>query len=263
MRRYRAVGDIEVAGVLASTLAYGRVSAFGPVLERAFAVLDDAGGPAAYVDAFDPARDAPRWASWVYRWNRGPDLVGLFVALGEVRRSGGLLAAFAPDPRDEDVAPGLHRLITALRGAARRTLGRELPRGLRTMLPSPADGSACKRWNLALRWWVRGPDGVDLGIWPQVPRRSLVIPLDTHVLRIAQRVGLTRRADGSWRTAREITDALARFDAEDPVRFDFALAHLGISGGCTGAHVPDVCSACPLAEVCETGQGRTWRVEVG
>ena len=118
------------------------------------------------------------------------------------------------------------------------------------LLPSPADGSACKRWNMMLRWLVRPDDGVDLGLWKHIPTHRLVVPLDTHVGRIARVVGLTTRTDGSWRTAREVTDGLAMLNAKDPVRYDFALAHLGISGKCRGKYVASICGGCPLFAVC-------------
>jgi len=91
---------------------------------------------------------------------------------------------------------------------------------------------------------------VDLGAWPGVPRAALVIPLDTHVMRVARCLGLTRRADATWRTAEEITASLRRVDPEDPVRFDFALCHLGMSGGCPARTRPEACAACPLVSVC-------------
>jgi uncharacterized protein (TIGR02757 family) len=79
---------------------------------------------------------------------------------------------------------------------------------------------------------------------------ALLIPLDTHIHRLSLFLGLTARKDGSWRTAREITDTLALLDPVDPVRFDFALAHLGMSRACLGGRDPVVCPACPLDDVC-------------
>ena len=97
---------------------------------------------------------------------------------------------------------------------------------------------------------VRGPDGVDLGLWREVPPRALVIPLDTHVHRIGSFIGLTRRKDLSWRTAEEITAHLRHLDPEDPVRFDFALSHLGISGACPSRRDERKCAGCPLQPIC-------------
>jgi endonuclease III len=98
---------------------------------------------------------------------------------------------------------------------------------------------------------VRGPDAVDLGAWSGlVPRSALVVPLDTHVHRVSRCLGLTLRRDASWRTAEEITAALRRIDPEDPVRYDFALCHLGMSGDCPARRDPLRCAACPLAPAC-------------
>jgi endonuclease III len=100
---------------------------------------------------------------------------------------------------------------------------------------------------------VRGPDAVDLGLWSGVPRSALVIPLDTHVQRIARNLGLTRREDATWRTAAEITGNLRAIDPEDPVRFDFALCHLGMSGACPARRDPARCAVCDVAERCDAG----------
>ena len=127
-----------------------------------------------------------------------------------------------------------------------------LSRGYRYLLPHPSSGSACKRWCMVARWMSRTAEP-DLGLWPIDPR-SLVIPLDTHIHRVARMVGLTRRNDGSWRTAVEITANLRRIDSEDPTRFDFVLAHLGIDGQCKGKRVVDICAQCALVSVCKTGR---------
>src|SRR5439155_19170277 len=107
----------------------------------------------------------------------------------------------------------LNQFTTTLRAAApasqiARALGPT--RGLAHLLPSPLGPGAAKRLNLYLRWMVRGPDGVDLGLWRRVPRSALVIPLDTHVHRMARHLGLTRRNDLSWKTALEVPRRRAR-----------------------------------------------------
>ena len=127
---------------------------------------------------------------------------------------------------------------------------------VRFFFPDPAAGSACKRWNLFLRWMVRH-DRLDFGLWRGIPTRRLVIPTDTHVHRIARRLGLTRRAAADWKAARQITDALARFDPEDPVRFDYALCRLGILEVCTPEVSRCQCGICPVREACRVGRRRT------
>lgn len=240
-RRYSDVPDVEIAGVYAALLAFGRVELFGAVLERLFALMDDAGGPHRWVLDFD-ARSAARLAPIQYRWFRAED----FVRLTET-----LQACYRLHPRLEHLFVG-PALQPALAGAV-RTLRGLVPgtpsRAFATWLPDPEEGSACKRWLMFLRWMVRR-DGVDLGVWTRLAPRDLVIPLDTHVMRISGFLGLTRRTTANWRTAEEVTAALRVYDPEDPVRFDFALAHLGISGACRGHRDPTVCPRCPLDPLC-------------
>lgn len=260
-RRYTALRDREIAAVFAAGLAYGRVDLFRPVLEQLFARFDRVGGPAAFIDQLDAQSERDSFSPLVYRWNRGLDLLLLCGALRDVyQQHDSLEALVSPIDAEVNIGPGLARLVDALRvGVLRhaRLLGApasnfsDLPRGPRYLLPSPVDGSACKRWNLALRWLVRpATEGVDLGCW-SVPTSQLIIPLDTHVLRISRLLGITTRKDGSWRTAVEVTEALRTIDPVDPVRFDFAIAHIGISGGCLGRREATICADCPLERVCQ------------
>jgi len=265
VRRYQRANDIEVAAVFAATLAFGRVAAFQPVIGQVLAQADRRGGPAAWVDNFD-ATDAAALAETQYRWIRGPDLALLAATLGAVRTQYGSLQEMfmaAIDTDHSDIGPALDTVVGQLRDTAIGLAPNHglppsydhLSRGFRHTLPRPSSGSACKRWNMLLRWMVRRPSHAsdpDLGLWPISPRQ-LIIPLDTHVLRTARLVGLTRRSDGSWRTAVEVTRNLARIDPDDPVRFDFALAHLGISGRCHARHVSEICGSCSLAPVCRFG----------
>ena len=257
-RRYSDSRDIEVAGILAAVMAYGRVTLFGAVLRDLFEILDAGGGPRAYVDRFEPA-EASELLPIKYRFNTGVDFLLLFSALRRVYAEIDSLEDLM-HPVSDTVEPGLIRIVDRLRSeavAASATCGveaatfRALPRGFQYFLPSPETGSACKRWNMFLRWMVRpAREGIDLGIWKSVPPRALVVPLDTHVLRIARFIGLTSRKDGSWRTAMDVTRALRELDPQDPIRFDFSLAHLGISGACKGYRHDEICSTCPLDPIC-------------
>lgn len=255
--RYAAPADQEVAAVLASALAFGRVSAFWPVLEQWFAWIDQRGGPSRYVDQFG-AQDAAQLSPVIYRWLRGPHLALFARTLGEnIRRHGRLGAQVegAMRARHAHVGVALGALISSLRNTALFLSSSgdylSLPRPFRTLLSTPSEGSACKRWSMLMRWMVRRPEdpGPDLGLWALDPAK-LVIPLDTHVLRLSWYLGLTRRTDGSWRTAVEVSRNLRRIHPRDPMRYDFALAHLGISGACTARWDPRVCPGCPLVTAC-------------
>ncbi|MCB9759295.1 MAG: TIGR02757 family protein [Alphaproteobacteria bacterium] len=249
-RRYTRHEDVEIAAVLASGFAFGRVTLFGPVLEGLFDRMDAQGGPRAYIDHFDPNVEGPALAPVVYRWVRGPDLVVLFGALRRVRaQHGGLEPLFGGG----SARAALEGAATALEQEARAVApSGSLSRGVRYFLSRPSTGSACKRWNMMLRWLVRPPtEGVDLGLWTCLRPADLVMPLDTHVMRIARFLGLIRTSTASWRVAEQLTAQLRRIDPLDPVRLDFAIAHLGISGACKGVRDPEVCSPCPLRKGCD------------
>ncbi len=120
--------------------------------------------------------------------------------------------------------------------------------GVAYFFPRPSGGGACKRLNLYVRWMVRH-DEVDLGVWPSVSRARLVVPLDTHVIRVGRCLGLTARRTPGWRMAAEITGALRALDPDDPVRYDFALCHVGMHGLC-GHDRPQGDERCPLKGLC-------------
>lgn len=254
VHRYADPADQEVAAVFAASLAFGRVAAFRPVLQALFDAADAHGGPSRVAHQV-PNGLVRAWEPLFYRWLRGPQLVALLRALGTVRaRHGGLEGRSGEGSMKE----GLSAWVGELREAVAADEGPRTSwsRGLRYLLPSPADGSACKRWCMLSRWMVRPPqEGIDLGLWSRDPS-TLVMPVDTHILRLSRFLGLTDRKDGSWRTAEAITASLRRIDPADPVRFDFALAHLGISGACKGVRVKEICSACPLDPACRAPTAR-------
>ena len=257
VHRYTHPEDQEVAALFASALAFGRVASFMPVLETIFSLADNAGGPAAWVDRCASTPD-PELNPVFYRWVRGTDLARFAATIGRFRRRHGSFAEWVrtnfPYPPNT-LLPVLSQLITEMRECSVEHTDEsfaELSRGFKHLLPHPSSGSACKRWCMLSRWMIR-QDSPDLGLWPMKPQ-ALIIPLDTHVHRISRMVGLTRRTDGSWRTAAEITSNLKRIDPDDPVRFDFVLAHLGIDGRCKGRKIDEICNECMLLPVCNTGR---------
>ena len=233
--------DAEISAIVASQLAFGRVDLFLPVIARVLDATRDDGGPAAFTRRFDDAR-AARLADASYRWNRPDDFVALFHTLRAVlERFDGVGSLFRPGPARESLGGA----IDALRALAPA----DVSRGFRTWLAHPAEGSACKRWSMLMRWMVRR-DAPDLGVWTHLSAGDLVYPMDTHVFRIATFLGLISRKTADWRAAEDLTSAMRHAAPDDPVRYDFALAQLGISGACRGARVPDVCAACPLDGAC-------------
>jgi uncharacterized protein (TIGR02757 family) len=251
VHRYGDVADVEVSALLSAAVAYGRVDLFKPRLAR----LLDALGPAPGAAARDlsEAELRQRCASFAYRMTGAEEVARLLSGAGAIiRRHGTLGAAFTrafAAAGEPTVRGALSRFSGELLDPVLPSAG-PLRRRLQHLWPHPDRGSACKRPNLMLRWLVRGPDGVDLGLWRGVPKSALVVPLDTHVHRIARLVGLTARRDVSWRTAEEITAGLRALDPDDPVRFDFPLSHLGISKRCRARPDPACCAGCPLRPVC-------------
>ena len=128
--------------------------------------------------------------------------------------------------------------------------GLEGGRGFSHLLSDPRRGSALKRVNMWLRWLVRGPDGVDLGLWRDLGPERLILPLDVHTFRLSGALGLTTRRSADLKAAIEITEHLRFLRPSDPIGYDFALAHLGISGACKGHRVVNVCEQCPLDTLC-------------
>lgn len=96
-------------------------------------------------------------------------------------------------------------------------------------IPSNDSKSACKRLNMFCRWMVRQDSPVDLGIWFEMSPSDLIIPLDTHVHRIALQEGITKRKTADMETAKEITDYFKDIFPDDPCRGDFALFGYGVN----------------------------------
>jgi uncharacterized protein (TIGR02757 family) len=241
--RYSDPRDQEVAGLLAAAFAYGRadivVANVGRVLDRMTP------SPYAYLSAFDPAEGKRRFAGFAHRFHKTPELVSLLTCIGAAIREHntlGDLFRVCYDDADRDIGPSLTRFVGALI-SDRRT------KALEYLLTSPANHSACKRMNLFLRWMVRRTPP-DLGIWAFVDPSKLVMPVDTHVHRIATFLGLNNRKSADWKAARALTDRLAKFDRTDPVRYDFAICRLGILDLCSRRRKKENCDVCLLRDVC-------------
>jgi uncharacterized protein (TIGR02757 family) len=251
VRPFRDPADREIAGFCAAALAFGRVASVLNSIDTLFAIMGP--HPAAFVRGFDPGAPHPALRAMVHRWTRGADLAALLWILRQVLEGSGSVESFFLEgysPEHEDLGPALESFSArALAFDIRRAYGR-VPRkpGVCYFFPRPSAGSACKRLNLFLRWMVRR-DEVDLGVWPRVPASKLIVPLDTHVIRLGRCLTLTRYTSPGWRMAADITAALRQLDPADPVRFDFSLCHIGMMNGC-GFGRPQGDSQCPLRGFC-------------
>ena len=282
VRRYHQADDREVVAFCAAALAFGRVASVLQSIERLLEIMG--AGPAAYVRGFDPVRQKRAFADFVHRWTRGPDLVALLWILKQMfDRSGSIEGFFLEgyDPAAPDVTDALDSFacralaldVTAAYGPPgkklRSSMGRSEDRplhesgvghalqgvphvsprlGVCYFFPRPSAGSGCKRLNLFMRWMVRR-DALDLGVWSRVAPAKLIVPLDTHVIRVGRCLRLTRYTSPGWRMARDITESLRRLDADDPVKYDFSLCHLGMMNAC-GFNRAQADAQCPLRGVC-------------
>lgn len=255
--RYRNPRDIEVAGLLAASLAYGRADLFLPRVTRLLEAMGRS--PAAFVRRLDMEGARALLSGFVYRFNVGADVAVLLLGMGRMlERRGSLEAGFlaaragAGGSLHETLAGFIRELRDVDVAAVERALGRT--RGLDHLLPVPLGAGAAKRLHLFLRWMVRGSDGIDLGVWKRVPPSALMVPLDTHVARVAWRLGLVRRRTMGWAAAEDITRNLAVVDPVDPVRFDFVLCHHGMSGACPPRARAELCARCVLRPECSVGR---------
>src|SRR5688500_10692535 len=251
VRRFTSPPDREVAGFCAAALAFGRVASVNGSIERVFALMGPS--PASFIRSFEPRIHGPAFSSFVHRWTRGPDIVALLWVLRQMLESSGSIEAFfvvGDDLSAPDIGPALTSFSERALALDLRSAYGRLPQrpGVCYFFPRPAAGSACKRLNLFLRWMVRR-DAVDLGVWTRIAPSRLVVPLDTHVIRLGRCLKLTSYTSPGWKMAAEITSALRRLDAVDPIRYDFAICHVGMMGAC-GYATPQKDSQCPLRGLC-------------
>lgn len=249
--RFEKAADREVVAFLAATLAFGRVASIRSSLERLLAAL----GPSPAAAIQERSWDGRRLEGFVHRWVRAADAASLLCALSAaLARHGSLAALFARgDDGGRDFVPALDRFFATLRADAG-----EPSRAVRFLLPAPGDGSAAKRAHLFLRWTVRS-DGFDLGLWKggAFETARLLLPLDTHVHRIATYLGLTSRRSADLAASREATAWLRRIDPRDPVSFDWALSRLGILAECVRTPGLRHCERCAVRPVCRVARRGT------
>ncbi len=217
---YDDPADREVVSLVASSLAYGRVK---QILRSVSAVLAKLGPrPACRLAETTPSRLRRSLAGFKHRFNTGEHVAALLIGAKRViAQFGSLETCFNEGLHHDDttVLPALGVFAGRIIEAAEGKCGH--------LLPDPAAGSACKRLNLMLRWLAR-QDEVDPGGWSCVGPEKLIVPLDTHMHKIAVTLGVTRRKTANIRTALEITTAFRRISPDDPVKYDFALTRLGI-----------------------------------
>ncbi len=255
VHRYQDPVDREIVGLIASVFAYGNVKIVLRTVNNVLSYLGRA--PSRTIASFDPRRDSRRLRGFYHRFNTSRDLAVLFWIIRRALEEYGSLESVlvsALSPNDTDVTGALENFSGTLLGFGHERFypRGELKRrvGVRFFFPAPSQGSACKRLNLYLRWMVRPEDGIDCGVWMRIKPRQLVIPLDTHIARISSYIGLTDMRSPGWPMALDITRSLRKLHCDDPLRYDFALCHLGIAGDCPKKRDLQKCARCPILAIC-------------
>lgn len=252
--KFNTPEDQEIAGLIASSFAYGNVKIILRNLQQIFSKIGDS--PRRFAENFQPEEGVRLFAGFKHRFNDAKDLSALFIAIRYMlEKSGSIKSFFLTDfaESDKDITSALTKFTETLKSFDYSPVfgTKALPPDsyFPFLFPSPASGSACKRLCMYLRWMVRPADGIDLGIWDIIHPSKLIIPVDAHIHRISGLLGLTNRKQADWKMAQDITDTLRELDPDDPVKYDFAIAHIGISEGCNGKN-QQICRECPIAEVC-------------
>lgn len=210
--------DIEISGFIASTIAWGqRVSIIKN--SKHFMNLMDNSPYDFTINHTDS--DLKRFSKAVHRTFNGEDLSFFVKSLKNIYTNhNGLEGVLGNSTDVYSNLTDFYKIFFEIE---------HLPR-TRRHLANVESGSAAKRMNMYLRWMVRiDKRGVDFGLWKNVPAASLFIPLDLHSGRIARLLGLLNRNQNDWKAVCELTSELRKFDANDPVKYDFALFGTGVN----------------------------------
>ncbi|HVO74199.1 MAG TPA: TIGR02757 family protein [Ignavibacteriaceae bacterium] len=217
--------DIETIGFIASVFAYGNVTQINNTLNKIISLMENR--PYGYLINSGDFPLHIRSLDLKHRFYTETD-IKLFLNLLKriLKKYGRLKNLFlklynSSEPNLKNSISGFSEFMLNQIGGAK------ISPGIKFMFPNPETGSACKRMNLFLRWMVR-KDELDFGFWNEIPPDKLIIPVDTHVARICKSLKLTKRKNVSWKMAEEITENLKKFDPIDPVKYDFAICHIGM-----------------------------------
>jgi len=161
-----------------------------------------------------------------YRFQKSEDIIALFIALKRLNEKSDLENIFKSGYiKNKNVIEGINKLIKALQiEYQHKSQGYNF---LISKVTTKTKGAgALKRWMMFLRWMVR-KDNIDMGLWGDVDKADLIIPLDTHTFNVSKKLGLLKRKTYDLQAAIELTETLRSFDKDDPLKYDFALYRIG------------------------------------
>lgn len=225
VHRFRSPQDREIAGLVASALAYGRVEI---IIRNCEWVFEKTGLQIAeFVTKTDFFEKKRIFKGFKHRFNDHIDLSALMECISLILKKYGSIGNLFSESGNSSTKESLNYFTRFFKEQGEKLIGSR-KKSFEYLFPSPETGSACKRMNMYLRWMVRPDDSIDFGIWKNISPSSLIIPVDTHIASIATALGLTQRKSADWQMAEQITLALSRIDPCDPVRFDFSLCRVGM-----------------------------------
>lgn len=221
LHKFQDERDIEIAGLIISSYAYGRVEQINQFTHRFFERIN--WKPYEFTINYSHIKDKKYLKDLYYRFNDGKDLSNLVKGIQKsVLNYGSLKSLFVvkyPYESDENIIAPLQFFTETITNNK-----------IYYLLPDVSKNSTSKRLMMYLRWMVR-KDDIDLGIWSdKISASKLIMPVDTHIYKIAQKLKLVKRKSCDLKFAIELTEKLKEFDSRDPVKYDFALCHLGIDG---------------------------------
>ena len=216
-------------GLVTASYSYGQVEQINKFTEKLISQIG--GNPYEFTTNFSKRKDKKYFKGLNYRFNTEDDLICLFESIQKsLIEFGSLKNLFLKNYKSdaENIVEALSHFSSVLYeyGNNNNGSGRNY---FKYLLVNPNDKSTCKRMNLYLRWMVR-KDKIDTGIWSEVAKSKLIIPVDVHVARVSKRLKLVKRKSVDLKFALQLTEKLKKFDKDDPVKYDFALCHIGIDG---------------------------------
>lgn len=219
--RFTAKEDIEIAGLLAATIAWGQRKS---IIKNGRRIVELMGEEPHNFVLNHSSNDLKQFNGFVHRTFNCNDLTGFILRLKDIYTNhGGLESVFASGYHHNGIEGALTNFRTLFLSGIEDN-------HLKKHVADVTTGSACKRINMFLRWMVRSSnEGVDFGIWDKIPASALQIPLDVNTANASRLLGLLHRKQNDWRAVTELTTVLRSFCPEDPIKYDFALFYIGMS----------------------------------
>jgi uncharacterized protein (TIGR02757 family) len=217
--RFSRKEDIEIAAFLTATISWGNRPSIVKDAKKLLGMMDHT--PYEFI-LHSGRYETEQFESFYHRTFNGTDCIFFLESLKNIyQHHDGLESLFLPND-----TTGIKGALCCFRSTF---LEIDHPRRSEKHIADPYKGASAKRLLMFLRWMVRHDKrGVDFGLWKKITPSSLMCPLDVHSGNVARKLGLLQRKQNDWKAVEELTENLRQFDAEDPVKYDFALFGLGV-----------------------------------